>query len=70
MCNEVILNQNGETLVNLWSENVLRINNTLFDHKTQHKYTWKNTKGQKEYIHASKIIDEKGLAGQISVATI
>lgn len=36
--NEAIINQNGEALIDFCARNEMRINNTYFPHKNQHKY--------------------------------
>ncbi|XP_055385805.1 craniofacial development protein 2-like [Condylostylus longicornis] len=48
--NENVINENGEKLIEFFSQNLLRINNTFFNHKLQHKYTWSNTRGQQSMI--------------------
>lgn len=48
--NEEISNENGNMLLDICAHNELRINNTFFDHKKQHKYTFHNTRGQKSMI--------------------
>jgi len=43
----------------LCANNNLRINNTFFHHKPQHKYTWENTRGYRsttDYILTNKNI--------------
>lgn len=57
--NEDSINENGEMMVDFCNDNELRINNTFFDHKYQHKYTWENTRGHKsmiDYISSNRII--------------
>ena len=48
--NEDIKNDNGDLLIDLCSQNNLRINNTFFPHKWKHKYTWSNSRDQKTVI--------------------
>ena len=48
--NEDHINENGELLLDLCAGKELRINNTFFEHKWQHKYTWSNTRGQESII--------------------
>lgn len=48
--NEEITNENGELLIDFCARNELRINNTYFPHKEQHKYTFRNTRDQKSMI--------------------
>ena len=48
--NEEIINENGEALIDFCSRNELRINNTYFPHKDQHKYTFNNNRGQRSMI--------------------
>lgn len=68
--NEENINENGEALINFCAMNELRINNTFFDHKPQHKITWRNTRGQSSMIdyiisnrliHPSQILDVRTL---------
>lgn len=68
--NEEISNENGNMLLDICAHNELRINNTFFDHKEQHKYTFHNTRGQKSMIdfvitnrrvHPSQILDVRTL---------
>lgn len=68
--NEETLNENGNILIALCAHNELRINNTYFDHKDQHKYTFANTRGQKSTIdyvitnrsvHPRQILDVRTL---------
>lgn len=68
--NEDRLNDSGEMLINLCAQTELRINNTFFQHKTQHKLTFANTRGHQttiDYIltnrkvHPSQIIDVRTL---------
>lgn len=47
---EEILNSNGEQLIHLCAQNELRVNNTFFPHKAQHKYTFQNSRGQRSVI--------------------
>ena len=55
-----------ELLTNFCSMNSLRINNTLFTHKPNHKTTWNNSRGQQSTIsyvitnrniHPTQILD-------------
>lgn len=48
--NEPDKNENGELLIDFCARNELRINNTYFPHKDQHKYTFNNTRGQRSMI--------------------
>lgn len=48
--NEEITNENGELLIDFCARNELRINNTYFPHKEQHKYTFSNSRDQKSVI--------------------
>lgn len=48
--NESIINENGELLIDFCARNELRINNTYFPHKSQHKYTFGNSRGQQSMI--------------------
>ncbi|XP_056641539.1 uncharacterized protein LOC130448275 [Diorhabda sublineata] len=68
--NEETLNSNEEQLIQFCAYNELRINNTLYPHKQQHKYTFENTRGHKSIIdyiitnrniHPSKILDVRTL---------
>ena len=68
--NEETLNENGETLIHFCAQNELRINNTFYPHKIQHKWTFENTRGQKSMIdyvltnrniHPTKILDVRVL---------
>lgn len=68
--NEEATNENGEQLVQLCAQNELRINNTFYPHKPQHKFTYENTRGHKstiDYIitnrniHPSNILDVRTL---------
>lgn len=68
--NETHLNENGELLIEFCLDNELRINNTFFDHKDQHKYTWENNMGHRTIIdyvvtnrmcHPSNILDIRSL---------
>lgn len=68
--NEDTTKDNGEMLTCFCAMNELRINNTFYLHKPQHKFTYENTRGQKstiDYIitsrniHPSKILDVRVL---------
>lgn len=68
--NEDTVNENGEILINMCTQLELRINNTYFQHKPQHKYTFENTRAQRSVIdyiitnrtvHPSKILDVRTL---------
>lgn len=48
--NEEDHNDNGDLLIDFCTHNSLRINNTFFDHKTQHKYTFENIQGRRSMI--------------------
>jgi hypothetical protein len=48
--NESALNRNGEMLIDVCSRNEMRICNTFFPHKLQHKYTFENSRGDKSMI--------------------
>ena len=57
-------------MINLCTFNELRINNTFFDHKDQHKFTFTNTRGFKSiidyivtsrHLHPSQILDIRTL---------
>ncbi|XP_044766150.1 craniofacial development protein 2-like [Coccinella septempunctata] len=48
--NEDVTNENGELLIDFCAQNELRINNTFFKHKEQHKYTFQNTRGDRSMI--------------------
>ena len=48
--NEPVINENGELLIDFCASNELRINNTFFPHKHQHKYTFNNSRGQRSMI--------------------
>ncbi|XP_055378928.1 craniofacial development protein 2-like [Condylostylus longicornis] len=69
--NESHINENGQKLVDFCAQNELRINNTYFDHKIQHKITWLNTRGATstiDYIitnravHTTQILDVRSLS--------
>lgn len=45
--NEDTVNENGELLIELCPRNELRINNIVFPHKEQHKFTLNNAREQK-----------------------
>lgn len=69
--NEETINTNGELMLQLCTQNELRINNTFYPHKPQHKYTFENTRGQKSMIdyiitnrniHPRRIQDVRTLA--------
>lgn len=64
--NEGEINDNGDLLTNFCSMNSLRINNTFFNHKWDHKVTWSDSRGRQSMIdyiitnrniHPSQIID-------------
>lgn len=68
--NENVTNNNGEMLITLCAQNELRINNTFYAHKKQHKYTFGNTRDQNSVIdyiisnrtiHPSQILDVRTL---------
>lgn len=68
--NEPHINDSGEKLIDFCAHHELRINNTFFDHKPQHKTTWANTRGQSSTIdfiisnrtiHPSRILDIRSL---------
>lgn len=48
--NETASNPSGEIMLDFCSYNELRINNTFFPHKPQHKITWSNSRGQSSII--------------------
>ncbi|XP_044751629.1 craniofacial development protein 2-like [Coccinella septempunctata] len=48
--NESVLNENGDLLNDFCARNEMRINNSYFPHRDQHKYTFCNTRGQKSTI--------------------
>ena len=48
--NEDHMNENGYLLNSLCTTNSLRINNTFFKHKEQHKITWSNSRCQQSII--------------------
>lgn len=57
--NDAAMNESSEDLIEFCCLNELRINNTFFDHKPQHKYTWMDNRGQKstiDFIITNKII--------------
>lgn len=63
-------NSNGHMLIEFCVQNEIRINNTYFNHKPQHKITWTNSRGQTSMIdyiisnrvvHSSQIIDIRSL---------
>jgi hypothetical protein len=54
--NETTKNDNEERLIVLCTNNNLRINNTFFDHKPQHKYTRESTGLYRLYINKHKYI--------------
>ncbi|XP_045466785.1 craniofacial development protein 2-like [Harmonia axyridis] len=69
--NEETINENGERLIQTCAQNELRVNNTFFPHKSQHKFTFENSRGQKSVIdyvitnkniHPSKILDVRVLS--------
>jgi hypothetical protein len=64
--NEGEINDNGDLLTKFCSMNPLRINNTFFNHKHNHKITWSDSRGRHSMIdyiitnrtiHPSQIID-------------
>lgn len=64
------LNDNGELLITMSTQSELRINNTYFQHKWQHKYTWSNTRRHTSVInrvitnrsiHPKQILDVRAL---------
>jgi hypothetical protein len=64
--NEGEINDNGDLLINFCSMNSLRINNTFFNHKRNHKITWSDSRGRhstidyiitSRNIHPSQILD-------------
>lgn len=68
--NEDDINDNGKMLIHFCALNELRINNTFYPHKLQHKVTYENARGQKSTIdyvitnrniHPSKILDVRVL---------
>ncbi|XP_072765165.1 uncharacterized protein [Anoplolepis gracilipes] len=68
--NEDTVNDNDEQLIHLCAQNELRINNTYYPPKPQHKYTFENTRGHKSIIdyiitnrnvHPSRILDVRVL---------
>lgn len=68
--NENVLNDNGELMIDLCALNELRINNTFYDHKEQHKFTFGSTRGYRStidyivtnrYIHPLQILDVRTL---------
>jgi hypothetical protein len=70
ICNEAIFNDNGEKLIDFCARHELRINNTFFPHKEQHKYTFINSRGEKSiidfiitnrYFKPTQIIDVRAL---------
>lgn len=69
--NEDTINDNGDMLTTFCSQNELRINNTFYQHKWQHKYTFSNSRNQRSLIdyiitkkktHPSQIMDVRTLA--------
>ena len=63
-------NENGTMFTQFCADNELRINNTFYQHKTQYKITWQNTRGQhstidyivsNRKIHPSQIEDVRSL---------
>ena len=64
--NESEMSENGDLLTNFCSMNSLRINNTFFKHKWNHKITWSDSRGRhlmidyiitNRNIHPSQIFD-------------
>ncbi|XP_050455169.1 craniofacial development protein 2-like [Cataglyphis hispanica] len=69
--NEAHINDNGEKLDAFCAQNRLRINNTYYDHKDQHKITWANTRSQTSMInfiisnravHPTQVVDVRSLS--------
>ena len=48
--NEKEMNENVDLLTNVCSMNSLRINNTFFKHKWNHKITWSESRGRHSMI--------------------
>lgn len=48
--NEEYINDNREILITLYAQNDLRINNTVYEHKGQHKYTFGITRNKNSVI--------------------
>lgn len=68
--NEDYLNSNGELLIELCTQQELRISNTFFPHKNQQKITFRNSRGQystidyiitNRKIHPTQVIDVRTL---------
>ncbi|XP_056645027.1 craniofacial development protein 2-like [Diorhabda sublineata] len=68
--NAETINESGEKMIQLCILNELRINNTFYPHKPQHKYTFENTRGHKstidyiitnKNIHPTRIQDTRSL---------
>lgn len=62
--NEAITNENGDQLSSFCMHNELRINNTFFDHKPQHKYTFHNSRGLKstiDFIITNKVVHPRNI---------
>lgn len=47
---EGVVNENEEMLIDFYARNEMRINNTYFSHKEQHKVTFNNTRMQTSMI--------------------
>lgn len=59
--NENISNTRGDILVDFYAQNELRINNTFFQHKPQHKFTFCDNRNQSviDYIFINRNITPK-----------
>ncbi|KAH1023813.1 hypothetical protein HUJ05_003413 [Dendroctonus ponderosae] len=74
--NEDILNSSEAQLIQFGAQNELRMNNTFFPHKKQHKYTFERTKSTIDYIitnhniHPSELLDVRVLLQQIQILNI
>lgn len=69
--NEDTINENGERLIEMCLMNSLRINNTYFDHRIQHKITFSDSRGRSSMIdfiitnreiHPKNILDVRTLS--------